>query len=254
MSTSPDPQRPTATPVPEGGAERTLSGRDEAVLDDPVTSSLAGAHAHLAEGNALVRRFPADVSPFVAFPAPEDPGTPEAIRELFGPGEAVTMAHVEPPLPAHWEWRFRLPGVQLVETPALAPRPCAEAVELDAEDVPEMLDLTARTRPGPFLPRTHELGRYIGVRREGRLVAMTGERLHPAGWTEISAVAVDPSARRQGLASALVLDVAHGIRARGEGVFLHAAAENTGAIAAYEALGFALRREVVFAQALVPQD
>lgn len=231
-----------------------LTARDDRVLDDPVASSLAGAHAHLASGNALVRRFPEDVSPFVAYLAPRDPRTPAAIRELFGPGADVTISHVEPVVPEDWEWRFRLPGVQLVETSALVTEPCAEAVELGPADVPEMLDLTARTRPGPFLPRTHELGRYIGVRREGRLVAMAGERLRPAGWTEISAVAVDPSARRQGLASALVRDVAHGIRARGEGVFLHTAAENAGAIAAYEALGFVVRRDLEFAQVRTPRD
>jgi hypothetical protein len=52
-----------------------------------------------------------------------------------------------------------------------------EAVPLGVADVPEMLDLTARTKPGPFLPRTFELGTYLGIRRDGRLVAMAGERL-----------------------------------------------------------------------------
>jgi hypothetical protein len=84
----------------------------------------------------------------------------------------------------------------------LRPRPnAADLVVLGAVDVPEMLDLVARTRPGPFEPETYRLGTYLGVRRAGWLVAMAGERLHPPGYTEISAVCTDPGVRGQGLAS-----------------------------------------------------
>ena len=113
-----------------------------------------------------------------------------------------------------------------------------EAVRLGADDVPDMLALVARTRPGPFLPRTVELGTYLGIRREGRLIAMAGERLHPPGWTEISAVCTDAAFRGQGLGSRLVRAVALGIRERGETPFLHTAATNTAAIRLYESLGF----------------
>ena len=86
---------------------------------------------------------------------------------------------------------------------------------LGAADVPEMLDLVERTQPGPFLARTVELGTYLGIRRDGRLVAMAGERLHPPGFTEISAVCTDAAYRGQGLATRLVRAVAAGIRRRG---------------------------------------
>jgi GNAT superfamily N-acetyltransferase len=109
-----------------------------------------------------------------------------------------------------------------------------------------MLRLVDRTKPGPFAPRTIELGRYVGVWIEGELVAMAGERLHPQGWTEISAVCTDERFRGRGLASLLVLDIGHGIRARGELPFLHASAQNTNAIRLYESMGFVLRRKRVF--------
>lgn len=108
-------------------------------------------------------------------------------------------------------------------------------------DVPEMLELVRRTEPGPFASRTRTMGRYLGIRREGVLVAMAGERLHPPGHTEISAVCTDPAFRGQGLAGRLIRAVAHGIREREETPFLHAAATNTGAIGLYEALGFVIR-------------
>ena len=105
----------------------------------------------------------------------------------------------------------------------------------------------AADRTGPFRPRTYELGTYLGLHRDGRLVALAGERLHPTGWTEISAVCTDPAYRRQGLASHLVRGVAAGIRERGETPFLHTGAANTRAIDLYLAMGFELRREVEFA-------
>lgn len=124
---------------------------------------------------------------------------------------------------------------------AIEGAPDDEAVVLTPDDVPEMTALVERTKPGPFLPRTIELGTYLGIRRDGRLVAMAGERLHPPGWTEISAVCTDEAYRGQGFGRRLVLAVAHGIRERGEAPLMHAAAGNTGAIGLYQHLGFRLR-------------
>ncbi|MGP9694212.1 GNAT family N-acetyltransferase [Brachybacterium sp. AOP25-B2-12] len=225
---------------------------DTTVLDNPAWSSLTGAHAHLAIGNDEVRHYPEDVSPFVGIRDLADPGVWDAILEVFGHDAVVGVSHADPVLPEGWEWEFRVPGVQLIQTDALVTRPDPEAVELGADDVADMLALIERNRPGPFEQRTRELGRYIGIRREGKLVAMAGERLHPAGWTEISAVAVDPDQRRQGLASRLVLDVAFHIQQRGDRAFLHTAESNTGAIAAYEKLGFALRRRLTFGAVRTP--
>jgi predicted GNAT family acetyltransferase len=119
-------------------------------------------------------------------------------------------------------------------------------VELGADSVPEMLDLVGRARPGPFWPRTREMGTYVGIRENGRLVAMAGERLRPPGWTEISAVCTAPEARGRGHAARLVRALAARIEARGERPFLHVAEENAGAVALYERLGFEVRKRVTF--------
>ena len=152
-----------------------------------------------------------------------------------------------------WTLEARVEGVQLVETERLVTRPDPEAVVLGADDVPDMLALVERSRPGPFEARTYQLGRYVGFRDDaGRLVAMAGERLQPAGWTEISAVTTDPDHRGRGLASSLVRDVAFHVQERGDRAFLHAAAENVGAIGVYERLGFTLRRRTSFGSLLAP--
>jgi predicted GNAT family acetyltransferase len=115
-------------------------------------------------------------------------------------------------------------------------------VTLGDADLDAMVDLVERTQPGPFLPGTPMLGRYAGVRENGALVAMAGERLHPPGHVEVSAVCTDPAHRGRGLAAALVADIAAGIHARDEVPMLHVRADNESAIRLYLAMGFTARR------------
>lgn len=222
-------------------------------LDNPARASLTGPHTRFAQRRGRILRYHPDVTPWIALPDAPDAQDWADVAALAGSGASVTLTAFREPPPADWEIVFQADGVQLVDhTVDAAPDP--EAVLLGPADVPEMLDLVERTRPGPFLPRTVELGTYLGIRRAGALVAMAGERLHPPGWTEISGVCTDGSVRGQGLASRLVKAVAHGIRERGETPFLHAAASNTSAIRLYESLGFTLRRRTSFLSAIVPAD
>ncbi|MFI5685236.1 GNAT family N-acetyltransferase [Streptomyces sp. NPDC051636] len=221
------------------------------VLDNPALASLTGPHAGFAERRGRVLRYPVDVTPWLALPDEPDADDWADLAALAGPGAEVPLPGFRGQVPDGWEITFRIEGVQLVDD-GLAAAPDAEAVRLGTADVPEMLDLVARTRPGPFLPRTIELGTYLGIRREGALIAMAGERLRPPGWTEISAVCTDPGFRGEGLASRLIRAVAHGIRERGELPFLHTGAGNTGAIRLYESLGFRLRRRTAFLAARAP--
>lgn len=234
-----------------GGPGRTAADVPH-VLDNPALASLTGPHARFAERRGRVLRYPVDVSPWLALPDEPDARDWADLAALAGPGAQVPLPGFRGEVPDGWEITSRVEGVQLVDD-GVAAAPDREAVVLGAADVPEMLDLVARTRPGPFLPRTVELGTYLGIRRDGALIAMAGERLHPPGWTEISAVCTDPAFRGEGLAGRLVLAVAHGIRERGETPFLHTAAQNTGAIRLYESLGFRLRRRTAFLEARSPQ-
>jgi len=223
-------------------------------LDNPVRSSLTGPHARFAERCGNVLRYPVDVSPFLALPDQPDAADWADAAALAGPGALVALAGVRAPAPDGWQVTLIGEGVQMVEVEVEAEAAAdGEAVRLGPGDVPEMLELAERTKPGPFLPRTVELGSYLGIRRGGALVAMAGERLHPPGWTEISAVCTDDEWRGLGFASVLVRALVAGIRARGETAFLHAVADNP-AIGLYEALGFRLRRGMLFSAARVPAD
>ncbi|MDX3520658.1 GNAT family N-acetyltransferase [Streptomyces scabiei] len=222
---------PTAVPGPVLGTP---------VLDNAVWASLDGPHARFAERFGRAARYPGDVYDFAALADPADPAAWADLHTLVGAGTVVRIKPVQE-VPDGWEVVGGGQGVQLVDT-ALRAEPAPEAVRLGPADVPEILDLVARTGPGPFLKRTVELGTYLGIRDRGRLIAMAGERIHPPGWTEISAVCTDPDHRGRGLATRLVRAVAAGIRDRGETPFLHAAADNVTAIRLYESIGFTLRR------------
>lgn len=119
------------------------------------------------------------------------------------------------------------------------------AVEpLGEADAADMLALATLTEPGPFYDKTHRLGDFVGVRHDGRLVAMAGERMKPDGFTEVSGVCVHPEARSRGYAGAMIKVVTDRILARGEQAFLHSYPDNAGAMALYHALGFAERARV----------
>ncbi|NKZ05577.1 GNAT family N-acetyltransferase [Actinomadura latina] len=227
-----------------------MADRDEVALDDPVGESLRGHHAHLARRLGRVAGYVPGVSTFSAVSAEPDAAEWSDLARLLGSGELADMFSSPAIPPPDWEPVFVLDGLQMVWRGSSETDTGVE--ELGADDVPDMLDLVARTRPGPFWARTHELGTYVGVRENGALVAMAGERLRPPGWTEISTVCTAPEARGRGHAARLVRALAAHITSRGNRPFLHAAEANTGAIALYERLGFKTRKHVTFRGFRVP--
>jgi ribosomal protein S18 acetylase RimI-like enzyme len=214
---------------------------DEAALDNPAYASLCGAHARLAQVCGRVRRYPADVAPFLALPSSPSAQDWRDAASLVPPGTYVAGRYGDAELPDGWQAVQAFELVQMIEEQVTGVE-CPEAISLGAADVPEILELIAQTEPGPFLRRTIELGDYLGIRRDGALVAMAGERFRPDGWTEISAVCTRQDHRGCGLASQLMGALIAGIKRRSEHVFLHVMSTNIGAIRLYEQLGFRVRQ------------
>lgn len=210
-------------------------------LENPVYAALSDTHARFAQRSGRVLRYMPDVAPFLALPDDASSADWHDTVELIGPGTIAATMHDGSGLPEALRVSISFELVQMTGE-GLTGRRDPQALTLGPEDVPEMLELVRRTEPGPFLERTIELGRYIGFRHDGDLVAMAGERLRFKGWTEISAVCTAAELRGQGLASRLIRTLLADIHERSERVFLHVLASNTGAIALYEQLGFRIRR------------
>lgn len=216
----------------------------EPYLDRPVWASLTYA-PHLAEGGDLAKRFRRDVNLF-ASASDESVSSLAALRGLVLQGESILVLQVPAiSVPAGLVAARSAQAVQMLARRPIAPQDGVHTiVELDDADAPEMLGLARLTEPGPFLPRTHTMGRFIGIRIDGRLAAMAGERMRFPGFTEVSGVCTHPDFRGKGLARRLSSVVANAIQQRGEQPFLHAWTTNHAAIALYENLAFELRAAV----------
>lgn len=219
-------------------------------LDHPAWNSLIGKHAPLSQGNDLARRYRPEVNVFAGV----KDNSAESLRTLYDivpAGEQVYLFEKDmPPVPPGMTVVKEAEGVQLISTrpfsgslPDIGELAEGEVLLGDA-DSDEMVELTALTQPGPFSSKTHHMGHFIGIRIDGSLAAMGGERFTAGGFTEVTAVCVHPDFRRLGLARYLTAKVAAHIEARGETPFIQAWATNTPAITLYETMGFKLRTMV----------
>jgi ribosomal protein S18 acetylase RimI-like enzyme len=214
-------------------------------LDNPIWSALTTQHARLAVGNASVLRYPIEFAMFVAMATP-DHRSFEALQPILPVGEEVAMFSRAPLAPPReFDVTLRRDILQMIWRDSAGASTAAFAVDgsavLGPDDVPDMRALVAKTKPGPFNSRTHELGRFLGVRVDGQLAAMVGERLHVDGFTEISAVCSDPDFRGRGFVRMLMEAVGKRIAERGEIPFLHVLADNVAAVSLYEKIGFEVR-------------
>jgi ribosomal protein S18 acetylase RimI-like enzyme len=233
---------PVATAV---APSKATSEQTMHALDHPAWSSLTTAHRPLSQGDDLARRYRPDINRFIAARDDSD----EALRAMVGlvaDDDPVYILQVPAiRLPDGLDVRATALGVQLLaEAPVTAPRKADDIVALDEHDAAGMLALATLTRPGPFLAHTGRMGAFFGIRIDGRLAAMAGERFRFPGHTELSGVCTHPDFRGRGLAGRLSRHVAARIAARGDTAFLHAWKDNHAAIALYEKLGFRWRCDV----------
>jgi GNAT superfamily N-acetyltransferase len=213
-------------------------------LDCPAWSALTTRQSAFGGDGDLARRFREDIGPFAA----ARDTSAEAVAALAALAHAdddMSLLEVAPPAPpAGIELKLSAAGVQMMVKAFTAGGGSLPIEPLGDADVSDMIALATLTKPGPFRAATRTLGRFVGVRDQGRLVAMAGERMQMQGFIEISAVCTHPDYRGRGLGAALMRAVGDRILAEGDTPFLHAYASNTSAIALYQRLGFTLRASI----------
>ena len=216
-------------------------------LDNPVWHALRGPHARFAVRRGLALHYQRDVAAFSAFDASSAQAYADLAVDLPAGAEARLVRREVDPLPAGWIDVSQIRLLQMM----------VARDDIDTIDGPDVVSLgTAQagaaavlvdlTKPGPFGPRTLEMGRYIGVFEAGELLAMSGERMHLPGYIEMSAICTHPQARGRRLAEYLMRRLMHAAFARGERPFLHVLPDNDAAIALYRRLGFEVRAEMQY--------
>ncbi|WP_349961246.1 GNAT family N-acetyltransferase [Rhizobium sp. ZPR3] len=214
------------------------------ILDRPIWSALETAHASLAEGGPLARRYPPSIVPFAAS-ADNSVESLEALAKLPSGDEVMAIVEAEPIIVP--KGLVTLSDARLVQMMAERPsdRISDRRIEpLTEADAADMLALATLTKPGPFTLRAQSLGSFWGVKIEGRLVAMAGQRMRQTGFAELSGLCTHPDFQGRGLGGLLFRFVAGEIAARGERAYLHAYITNAPAVALYEAMGFRIRSEM----------
>ena len=213
-------------------------------LDRPVWTSLISHRAPFALGEGLARRFGPQYGPLTGA-TDASPQSQAALAALPCDDSGLWTLEADPvAAPPGMVVAQEAVGTQMVADRLIDADSHLAWIDLTDDDAPEMLALATLTKPGPFAAETHRLGQFIGVKQDGVLVAMAGERMRLPGYTEVSGVCTHPDHRGKGYAATLMRAVMARIIAGGETPFLHAYASNTGAIALYETLGFRIRRRM----------
>jgi len=217
-----------------------------AKLDNPVWWALTGVQRSFADGGAGVKRYRRGILSFAAFDY-TSPGSLIALDEWLEIGEVFFLIGTLPPLPSHWDLIVELPCVQMVlQQPVTNTLSETSVATLTAADRNDLFELINKVQPGYYELGTHQLGNYYGIRQQGQLVAVAGERIRLEGLTEVSAVCTDPAYTGRGYAQQLTAHVCRVNIEQGITPFLHALTTNERAIGLYEYLGFKQRRVISF--------
>ncbi len=214
------------------------------ILANPIWHALSTHQAGFSLGADLAKCYQPDVAPFVATQH-EEPANISALNSLIENDEVVYLLGSNPPLSRGLKVEAYGICAQMVwQGSAIADERAQNILQLSAADVPDMLALTAVAFPGYFRPRTYAMGDYFGVRHNGILIAMAGERMSMPGYQEISAVCTHPDFRGQGHAERLIRRLISNMWKRGTTPFLHVGDENEKAKRLYEKSGFVERRKL----------
>ena len=218
------------------------------ILDNTIWNAITTGNRDIAIVDGELGFYQPDIAPFVGFKELNKESL-DKLHALIPAGKRIAISYPDT-LPVDknkWAILHHMDITQMIyERPVTAFTTTASdmIVPLSDEYIPQMLELTALTRPGPFLKKTILFGNYFGIFVEGRLAAMTGQRMHPTPYMEVSAVCTHPDFRGHGYARALLLHVMKLILDNSFTPFLHVLTSNTGAIRLYGSVGFRTRKKL----------
>ena len=218
------------------------------LLDNPAWEALSSRQKHFNCGSDTLKYFPPEVAPFIAMKNWDENDLQGLVKNIPTGRPFSFIAAKKKILPPEFRIIFTTPLYQMYCPVLKSFTKAGVAIRsLNTNDVPQMLTLTAKTKPGPFYERTIEFGNYIGIFNGDELIAMAGERLKANGYTEVSAICTSPDHLGKGYASYLLSKASERIITEGNVPFLHVRADNDRAIEVYKKMGFEIRTKIDFA-------
>jgi GNAT superfamily N-acetyltransferase len=215
------------------------------LLDRITWHTLSGPHARFSTGSNEARRYAQGFSPIVGFASAERPDF-DGLAPFCEPGEHFYCDGWSGAAPSGWDVDAEATMFRMVwEAPTPQDDDAPEAIRLGPSHVEQAVELARLTNPGPFGPRTIELGEYFGCFDGPRLVAMAGERMQAGALREISGVCTHPEVQGRGFARRLIRKLVRRQMQRHEIPFLHVMRSNATAHGLYARMGFADHRECV---------
>lgn len=218
-------------------------------LDNPAWTALQSIHKPFSSGTLNIQRYATDKLPFMACKDAAIADLDEFIPYVSKDEKLFILGDL-PELSPRWQLLMQLDCVQMVCTKPIAVsiKKNADILKLQDQDHDELITLINKVQPGYFKRGTPLLGDYFGIRIDGQLIAVAGERMRMPGLSEVSAVCTDPAFSGRGFAQLLISHLCHKIQSEGSMPFLHAVNTNKRAIGVYELLGFQNRRDITFWQ------
>jgi len=214
---------------------------ENAVLDNPVWEALNGRQAEFAIKGDGVLKYRPDVFMFAGIPD-DSSDTIEKMAELYKQGEIMGLMGFKLDIEPYFKRVFDVQAYQMLAEKAPEYK-SVDYVKLTKDDSVQIREIVELTKPGPYRPNIIELGNYVGIKEDDKLVAMVGERVKLDGYTEVSLVCTHPDYRGKGYAKALSGVVIEDIIGRGDVPFLNVMTHNTAAFNLYNKLGFSTRIE-----------
>jgi ribosomal protein S18 acetylase RimI-like enzyme len=210
-------------------------------LDNPAWYALTEKHACFAVGTGQCKRY----DPGIVLFAGLEPGAIGIFSQLdavFDLNDSFFLFDEFPSLPENYQTEVLVECLQMICKKPVHTNISEEIVQLEETNTEEMFALVSAVFPGYYLLHTNRLGHYFGIFKDGRLVAMAGERLCMDGLTEVSAVVTHPAYTGRGYAQQLLTHIHKKHLEEGNVSFLHTGASNERAIKIYELLGYEKRR------------
>ncbi|HEV8508166.1 MAG TPA: GNAT family N-acetyltransferase [Chitinophagaceae bacterium] len=221
-----------------------MNGTEYEKLDNPVWHSLSETHKDISVNYQYVKFYDPAYCPFGGFIESNNIST--QIDEYSKLTENFFVVGNKPVFPARISLRKELICLQMVLEKRVETGIEENLIQLDATFSGTLSNLVNEVQPGYFKKKTNLMGDYFGVIKQGKLAAVTGERMKMYNFTEVSAVVTHPSFTGRGFAKQLVAHTVNKIFDENKTPYLHVAETNFGAIKLYEKLGFRTRRKISF--------